>query len=90
MSVWKIIVSLHRQTAINYMRNKPYNTEEESAPKVEELVSAYGRTAVSDNGMLASFQSCNAIVSKPGRMTVDEYFGEVKRVLHRKYEDLQG
>ena len=72
------------------MRNKPYNIEEESAPKVEEPVSAYGRAAVSDDGLHALFQSCNAIVSKPGRMTVDEYFGEVRRVLHRKYENLQG
>lgn len=71
------------------MKNKPYITEEEPLPVAEEPVSAYGRSSVSNDGIVSSFQSSSATVSKPGRMTVEEYFDEVRRVLHKKYEDVQ-
>lgn len=72
------------------MKNKPYNTKEEPLPVAAEPVSAYGQSPESNDGILPSFQSSNATASKPGRMTVEEYFGEVRRVLHKKYEDVQG
>ncbi len=55
-------------------------------PAAEEPFAAYGQAV----GALSSFRAGNAAVSKPGRMTVEEFFGEVRSVLHKKYEDLQG
>lgn len=68
------------------MKNKPYSTEDEPMPAAEEPVAAYGQAV----GALSSFRAGNAAVSKPGRMTVEEFFGEVRSVLHKKYGDLQG
>ena len=72
------------------MKNKPYNTKEEPVPSVAEPVSVYGLPSVSNDDMLSTLHAQNASVSKVGRMTVEEYFGEVRRVLHKKYEDVQG
>ena len=55
-----------------------------------EPTTAYGRTVVDNDEILSAIQSQNALVSKPGRMSVEEYFNEARRVLHKKYEDLQG
>ncbi|MBQ8704431.1 MAG: hypothetical protein IJ524_08675 [Bacteroidales bacterium] len=63
---------------------KPYNTEEQALPTAAEHAAVYGYSPSSDDGILSTLQN----VSR--RMTVDEYFDEVKKALHRKYEDVQG
>lgn len=55
------------------MNKKPYSTDEQPIPVAEESSAVYGRT----------------VSSRTGRMTVEEYFDEVRRVLHKKYEDVQ-
>lgn len=73
------------------MKKKTYNNIEKQPPTMAgEPTTVYGRTAADNDGILSAFQSLNASVSKPGRMTVEEYFNEARRVLHKKYEDLQG
>ena len=72
------------------MKKKSYNVEEQPPTMAGEPTHAYGRTAADKDGILSAFQPQNASVSKPGRMTVEEYFNEARRVLHKKYEDLQG
>ena len=72
------------------MKKKSYHVEEQPPTMAGEPTTAYGRTAADKDGILSAFQSQNASVSKPGRMTVEEYFNEARRVLHKKYEDLQG
>ena len=67
------------------MKNKTYNTEEEPLPAAENPVSSYGLLSVSNDDTLSTFHAQNASVSKVGRMMVEEYFGEVRRVLHEKY-----
>ena len=51
-----------------------------------EPAAVYGRAASPVDDVHLSYQP----VSKPGRMTVDEYFDELREILHRKYEELQG
>lgn len=68
------------------MKPKPYNTEEQPAPMAAEPAAVYGRAASPVDDVHLSYQP----VSKPGRMTVDEYFAELREILHRKYEELQG
>lgn len=53
---------------------KPYDTEPLPSPIVAEPAANYG----------------NAVASKTGRMTADEYFSEVRKILLKKYEDIQG
>ena len=72
------------------MKKKTYNVEEQLPTMAGEPATAYGQTVVDNDGILSAFQSQNASVSKPGRMTVEEYFNEARKVLHKKYEDLQG
>lgn len=67
------------------MKPKTYDTEKQPALVATEPASVYGRTASRAEEALSSFQP----VSKTGRMTVDEFFAELREVLHRKYEDLQ-
>lgn len=56
---------------------KPYYTEETSSVRVEEVPAGYGHNTSNH-------------VSKPGRMTVDEYFDELWNVYLKKCENLQG
>jgi hypothetical protein len=72
------------------MKKKTYNVEEQPPTMAGEPATAYGRTVADNDGILSAFQSQNASVSKPGRMTVEEYFNEARKVLHKKYKDLQG
>lgn len=65
--------------------SKPYTADKQPAPVAAEPTAVYGRTDSHSDEVLSSFQP----VSKPGRMTVDEFFAELREVLHRKYEDLQ-
>ena len=65
--------------------SKPYTTEEPSAPVAAEPTAVYGRTAKPADDVRSSFHP----VSKPGRMTVDEYFNELWTVYLKKCENLQ-
>ena len=67
------------------MKPKPYNTEEQPALMAAEPAAVYGRNA----GSVDDVRSSSQPLSKPGRMTVDEYFAELREVLHKKYEELQ-
>lgn len=72
------------------MKKKTYNEDEQNPTTAEEPAADYGRTVDDNVGIFSAFQSQNAAVSKPGRMTVEEYFNEARKVLHKKYEYLQG
>ena len=72
------------------MKKKSYNGDEQPPTRAGEPATVYGRTVADNDGILSAFQSQNASVSKPGRLTVEEYFNEARKVLHKKYEDLPG
>ena len=72
------------------MKKKTYNGVRQPDIMAGEPNATYGQTVSSNDGILSKFQSQNDIVSKPGRMTVEEYFNEARRVLHKKYENIQG
>lgn len=63
------------------MNPKPYSKDRQSDTVAAESTTAYTRT---NDGVISTFPS----ESRSGRMTVDEYFDEVRRVLHKKYEEL--
>ena len=72
------------------MKKKTYNVEEQPSTMAGEPTTVYEQTVADNDGILSTFQSQNASVSKPGRLTVEEYFNEARKVLHKKYENLQG
>lgn len=68
------------------MKPKPYDTEDQSMPQTAEPEASYGRNAYHPEDVISTIQS----VSKPGRMTVDEYFDELWSMYLKKSENLQG
>ncbi len=67
------------------MENKPQDIEEKSTLVVEEPTTVFTHRT-SD---LSSLYSCSESVSKPGRMTVKEYFDELWDLYLKKSEDVQ-
>lgn len=53
---------------------KTYDTDSQPMPMASESGAEYGGVSPRRNS----------------RMTVEEYFSEVRKVLHKKYEDVQG
>lgn len=64
---------------------KPYTADKQATPVAAEPAAVYGRTDSHTDEVLSSFQP----VSKPGRMTVDEYFDELWTLYLKKRENIQ-
>ncbi|MBQ6071474.1 MAG: hypothetical protein IJK85_06950 [Bacteroidales bacterium] len=71
------------------MKKKPYQTKEDTENRVEEAVVAYGQQIVNVNdNVSAECISFDAATCKANRMTVSEYFDEIRTVLRKKYENV--
>ena len=71
------------------MKKKPYQTKEDTETRVEEAVVAYGQQIVNVNdNVSAECISFDAATCKANRMTVSEYFDEIRTVLRKKYENV--
>lgn len=70
------------------MKKKPYQTKEKTVPCVEDAAIAYGQQIVNINdNASAECQSFDAATCKSNRMTVSEYFDEIRTALRKKYEN---
>ncbi len=67
------------------MNPNPNNKEDQPTPVAEEPTTAFARRT-SD---LSSLYSCSETVSKPGRMTVKEYFDELHKMVDEYYDSIQ-
>ena len=82
-------VYLRAYFIIILMKKKPYQTKEKTVPCVEEAAVAYGQQIVNVNdGVSAECLSFDAATCKSNRLTVSEYFDEIKTVLRKKYENV--
>jgi len=66
------------------MKKKPYQTKEDTANYVEEPVVAYGNINDSVSSTCRTFDTTTC---KSNRMTVSEYFDEIRTALRKKYEN---
>lgn len=67
------------------MNTNPNNPDLQTASVAEESVVAYGRPAAD---AVAAFQM-GSTVSKPGRMTPEEYFGILQKMVDEYYDSIQ-
>ena len=81
----EIFVFLWTYFKIILMKKKPYQTKEDTANYAEDPVVAYGN--VSD-GVSSTCGSFDASTCESNRMTVSEYFDEIRTVLRKKYENV--
>ena len=71
------------------MKKKPYQTKENTDSCVEEAAVAYGlNTDDVNNCVSIGFKSADPATLKSERMTVSEYFDEIRTVLRKKYENI--
>ena len=68
------------------MYTTSHNTEEQ-APKMAAEPTAVYRTAAGGESLSTM---CNTTVSKPGRMTVDDYFDILHKMVDEYYDSIQG
>lgn len=70
------------------MKKKPYQTKENTDSCVEEAAVAYGlNTNDVNNRVSIGLQSLDPEILKSERMTVSEYFDEIRTALRKKYEN---
>ena len=67
------------------MKKKPYQTKEDTANYAEDPVVAYGNV---NDGVSSTCGSFDASTCESNRMTVSEYFDEIRTVLRKKYENV--
>ncbi|MBQ4440532.1 MAG: hypothetical protein II899_00280 [Bacteroidales bacterium] len=71
------------------MKKKPYQTKEKTVSCAEEAVAAYGQHIVNINDSAsAECQPFDAATCKSNRMTVSEFFDEIRTTLRKKYENV--
>ena len=72
------------------MKKKPYQTKEKTVPCVEDAAVAYGQQIFNINDSAsAECQPFDTATCKSNRLTVSEYFDEIRTVLRKKYENVQ-
>ena len=70
------------------MKKKPYLTNENTENRVEEATAAYGQQIVNVNDSIsAECQPLDTATCESNRMSVSDYFDEIRTVLRKKYEN---
>jgi len=71
------------------MKKKPYQTKEKMETRVEEAAVEYGQPVTNVNNNVSNeCQLFDTETCKSERMTVSEYFEEIKIALRKKYENV--
>ena len=71
------------------MKKKPYQTKEKTVSCAEEAAVAYSQQIVNVNDSVsAECLSFDTATCRLNRMTVSEYFDEIKTALRKKYENV--
>lgn len=84
-----IFVFLRTYLKIILMKKKPYQTKEKTVSCVEEAAVAYGQQIINGNDSVSTeCLSFDAATCKSNRLTVSEYFDEIRTVLRKKYENV--
>ncbi len=70
------------------MKKKPYQTKEKTVSCVEEAAVAYGQQIINGNDSVSTeCLSFDTATCKSNRLTVSEYFDEIRTALRKKYEN---
>ena len=71
------------------MKKKPYQTKEKTVTCVEDAAIAYGQKIINGNDSVSTeCLSFDTTTCKSNRMTVSEYFDEIRTALRKKYENV--
>lgn len=82
-------VSLRTYYKIILMKKKPYLTNENTENRVEEAAASYGQQIVNVNDSVsAECQPVDAATCESNRITVSDFFDEIRTVLRKKYENV--
>ena len=74
-------------TKLKKMKAKQYNEKEDSTYYAAESAAIYGSNYNKSDGVDTTSRYCSTAKDESGRLTVEEFFEEVRETLHRKYEN---
>ena len=69
------------------MKAKQYSIKEDPSSYAAESAAIYGLDSNENDGLVTTSQPCDTAIGESGRLTVEEFFEEVRETLHRKYAD---
>ena len=67
------------------MKTKQYNIKEDTVSYAAESAAIYGHDYNKNDGLGTTSQPCDTAIEESGRLTVEEFFEEVRETLHKKY-----